>query len=91
MYHHEKWDGSGYPFGLKNDAIPVSAQIIALVDVYDALSNDRVYRSALPEEKVVAIMEEGKNRHFNPRIFEAFLEVLPALRKILVEQGDKMQ
>ena len=91
LYHHEKWDGSGYPFGLKNDAIPVSAQIIALVDVYDALSNDRVYRSALPEEKVVTIMEDGKNRHFNPRIFEAFLEVLPALRKILAELGDKMQ
>ena len=72
LSHHEKWDGSGYPYGLKNDAIPVSAQIVALVDVYDALSNDRVYRAALPEEKVLAIMHEGKGGHFNPSMFELF-------------------
>jgi putative two-component system response regulator len=88
LYHHEKWDGSGYPYGLKNDAIPVSAQIIALVDVYDALSNDRVYRAALPEEKVLSIMLEGKGRHFNPYIFESFLEVLPTLHEILSKHGD---
>jgi putative two-component system response regulator len=89
LYHHEKWDGSGYPHGLKKDAIPVSAQIVAIVDVYDALSNDRVYRAALPEDKVLCIMEEGKNYHFNPGIFESFLEVLPALRGVLREHGDK--
>lgn len=89
LYHHEKWDGSGYPYGLKKDDIPVSAQIVALVDVYDALSNDRVYRDALPEEKVLSIMEEGKGCHFNPHAFESFLEVLPALREILMEHGDK--
>lgn len=88
LYHHEKWDGSGYPHGLKKDEIPVSAQIVALVDVYDALSNDRVYRAALPEEKVISIMREGKNCHFNPLIFELFLEVLPVLREIQKENGD---
>ncbi len=88
LYHHEKWDGSGYPYGLKKNEIPESAQIVALVDVYDALSNDRVYRAALPEEKVISIMEEGKNCHFNPLIFESFIEVLPALRGILMEHGD---
>jgi putative two-component system response regulator len=91
LYHHEKWDGSGYPYGLKNDAIPVSAQIVALVDVYDALSNDRVYRAALPEEKVLSIMKEGSGCHFNPQIFECFLEVLPALREILSAHGDKIE
>ena len=89
LYHHEKWDGSGYPHGLKNDAIPVSAQIVALVDVYDALSNDRVYRAALPEEKVISIMQEGSGRHFNPQMFESFLQVLSALREILSAHGDK--
>jgi len=88
LYHHEKWDGSGYPHGLKRDEIPESAQIVALVDVYDALSNDRVYRAAFPEEKVLSIMQEGKGCHFNPLIFESFLEVLPALREILMEHGD---
>jgi putative two-component system response regulator len=59
------------------------------VDVYDALSNNRVHRDALPKEKVLSIMEEGKGCHFNPHIFESFLEVLPALREILMEHGDK--
>ncbi len=89
LYHHEKWDGSGYPHGLKKEAIPESAQIVALVDVYDALSNDRIYRDALPEEKVLSILEEGKGSHFNPHIFAYFLEVLPQLREILKEHGDK--
>ena len=88
LYHHEKWDGSGYPHGLKKDAIPESAQIIALVDVYDALSNDRVYRAALPEEKVLSIMKEGKGTHFNPHIFDSFIEMLPEFREILKEHGD---
>jgi putative two-component system response regulator len=88
-YHHEKWNGSGYPHGLKENAIPESAQIVAVADVYDALSNDRVYRAALPEEKVLSIMEEGKGGHFNPDIVKPFLEVLPAFRDILNEHGDK--
>ena len=91
LYHHEKWDGSGYPFGLEKDAIPESAQIVALVDVYDALSNNRVYRAALPEEKVLAIMREGKGCHFNPQLYESFLEILPAFREILEEHGDRME
>ncbi len=89
LYHHEKWDGSGYPHGLKKEAIPEAAQIVALVDVYDALSNDRVYRDALPEEKVLSIMAEGKGSHFNPDIFASFLAVLPELREILKEHGDQ--
>ncbi len=89
LYHHEKWDGSGYPHGLKKEAIPESAQIVAIVDVYDALSNDRVYRDALPEEKVLSILEEGKGSHFNPHIFDSFLKVLPEFREILREHGDK--
>ena len=89
LYHHEKWDGSGYPFGLKKDAIPESAQIVALVDVYDALSNDRVYRAALSEDQVLSIMREGQGRHFNPRLFDFFMELLPKFREILMKHGDK--
>jgi putative two-component system response regulator len=80
----------GYPHGLKGDEIPVSAQIVALVEVYDALSNDRVYRDALPEEKMLSIMEEGKGCQFNPHTFESFLELLPALREIRMQHGDKI-
>ncbi len=88
LYHHEKWNGSGYPFGLKGDAIPESAQIVALVDVYDALSNDRVYRKALPEPQLLSIMAEGKGRHFKPQLFDLFIEMLPAIREIRNEHAD---
>ncbi len=88
LYHHEKWNGSGYPFGLKRNAIPESAQIVALVDVYDALSNDRVYRKAMQQDQVLSIMAEGKGRHFNPQLFDIFIEILPELREIRKEHAD---
>ncbi|NIO10472.1 MAG: hypothetical protein GTO40_21675, partial [Deltaproteobacteria bacterium] len=62
--HHEKWDGSGYPRGLKGDQIPLSARIFAVVDVWDALSSDRPYRDAWPEEKVHQYIEEQAGKHF---------------------------
>ncbi len=80
--HHEKWDGSGYPLGLEGEEIPESARIVAIADVYDALSYDRVYRPAFPEVKVLSIMNEGNGSHFDPRIFKAFLELLPEFRRI---------
>ena len=82
LCHHEKWDGSGYPNGLAGEDIPESGRIVALVDVYDALSNDRVYREASPEEEVVRIMSEGRGSHFDPDIFDLFLDSLPAFRRI---------
>jgi putative two-component system response regulator len=91
LYHHEKWDGSGYPFGLKEHAIPESAQIVALVDVYDALSNDRVYRTALPEEQVLRILKEGSGCHFNPLLFNLFTKNLNVFREILQEHADKRE
>jgi len=83
LYHHEKWDGSGYPYGLVGEAIPRSAQIVALADVYDALSNDRVYRNAMAEDQVLAIIAAGNGFHFNPEIYECFTRMLPEFRKIL--------
>jgi putative two-component system response regulator len=80
--HHEKWDGSGYPRGLSGRNIPLSGRIMAIADVYDALSSKRVYKPALPHEKVMEIMLQGKARHFDPTIFEAFTSVLGRFRKV---------
>jgi len=72
--HHEKWDGSGYPDGLRGDEIPLSAQITALADVYDALRSKRIYKKAYSESETRAIMMEGANQHFNPLLVETFLK-----------------
>ena len=71
--HHEKWDGSGYPDGLCGDEIPLSAQIMALVDVYDALRSKRVYKEAYSNSETKTIIIKESNRHFNPLIVETFL------------------
>ena len=82
LRHHEKWDGSGYPDGLRGEAIPASARIVAVCDVYDALVSDRVYRRALAEDEALAIMREGRGAHFDPRLFDLFLERLPAIQDV---------
>jgi hypothetical protein len=71
--HHEKWDGSGYPYGLKGEEIPLAARIFAVVDVWDALLSERPYRKAWPEEKVLTYILEQSGKHFDPRIVQAFL------------------
>lgn len=73
--HQEKWDGSGYPQGLAGDAIPLSARLMALADVYDALISRRVYKPAMPHEKAVQIIQEGRGTHFDPDIVDAFLQL----------------
>lgn len=72
--HHEKWDGSGYPEGLKEEAIPLSARIVALADVYDALSSKRPYKEAMDHDTVKDILLKGNGNHFDPRIIDAFLK-----------------
>ncbi|MGQ0604173.1 MAG: HD domain-containing phosphohydrolase [Anaerolineales bacterium] len=74
--HHEKWDGTGYPRGLRGDAIPLAARIFAVVDVWDALSSDRPYRQAWPPEKVTEHMRSLSGTHFDPEVVEAFLKLL---------------
>ncbi len=71
--HHEKWDGSGYPAGLAGDAIPASARLMALADVFDALTCRRVYKPAMPFDKARAIIVEGRGRHFDPDVVDTFL------------------
>jgi putative nucleotidyltransferase with HDIG domain len=76
-YHHERWDGSGYPYGLKGEEIPLAGRIFAVVDVWDALCSDRPYRSAIPPEEACKIIQQESGTHFDPRIVEVFLsEVL---------------
>ncbi|HYN88537.1 MAG TPA: HD domain-containing phosphohydrolase [Ardenticatenaceae bacterium] len=74
--HHEKWDGSGYPRGLKHEQIPLPARIFAVADVWDALRSDRPYRAAWPEEKVLEHLRSEAGRHFDPKIVEAFLRMI---------------
>jgi putative two-component system response regulator len=88
LAHHERWDGSGYPGGLSGLAIPESARILALVDVYDALTHHRVYHEALPEDKAMEIMEEGRGKHFDPFLFSVFLSLLPEIRRIAQQNPD---
>jgi putative nucleotidyltransferase with HDIG domain len=72
--HHEKWDGSGYPNGLKENEIPLEARIFAVVDVWDALRSDRPYRSAWPEDKVRDYIRQQSGKHFDPHIVDAFFQ-----------------
>lgn len=73
--HHEKWDGSGYPGGLKGEAIPLAARIFCVIDVWEALTSDRPYRQPLPHEKVRRMIKADSGKHFDPRVVEAFLEM----------------
>lgn len=89
--HHEKWDGSGYPSGLCGTAIPENSRIVAVLDVYDALVHDRVYRPAMPEEKALAIIEEGRGSHFEPLLMDVFVDALPELDRIRAAVQDEQQ
>ncbi len=70
--HHEKWDGSGYPMGIRGEDIPVAARIVALADVYDALTTERFYKRAYPHERACQIIVDLKATHFDPEIVDVF-------------------
>ncbi len=80
--HHERWDGSGYPRGLKGDQIPLVARIFAVIDVWDALVSDRPYRAAWPPKKVVAYIQENAGKLFDPQVVEVFLKMVEELKDI---------
>lgn len=80
--HQEKWDGSGYPEGLAGDAIPISARLMAVADVYDALISRRVYKEGMPHEKAVAIITEGRGSHFDPDMVDAFLALTEQFQEV---------
>jgi putative two-component system response regulator len=76
LNHHEKWDGTGYPRGLKGEAIPLSARLFAVVDVWDALTSDRPYRKAWSEEEARNYIREQSGKHFDPQVVELFFKVI---------------
>jgi len=86
--HHERWDGSGYPEGLKGEQIPVPGRLMALADSYDALTSKRVYKPQIPHEKAVDIIIEEKGSHFDPEVVDAFLEVKENFRQISLKYAD---
>lgn len=70
VYHHEKWDGSGYPYGMKGENIPLQARLMAIIDVYDALISERPYKKAFSHEEAMEIIKKGKGTHFDPKLVE---------------------
>ena len=82
LTHHEKWDGSGYPLGLKENEIPIEGRIVALADVYDALASERPYKKAFSQEKCLEIIQEGRGIHFDPKVVDAFMKELNAIQHI---------
>ncbi|MBO4461023.1 MAG: HD domain-containing protein [Clostridiales bacterium] len=82
-YHHERWDGKGYPEGLAGDEIPLSARIMAVADVFDALTSSRIYKPPFPLSKAVKIIEEGKGTQFDPKCVEVMLEAMPQVKEVL--------
>ena len=87
-YHQEKWDGSGYPEGLAGDRIPVSARLMAVADVYDALISRRVYKPPFPHSKALEIIKEGRGKHFDPDMVDAFLAIAEEFRAIAERYAD---
>jgi len=88
--HHERWDGTGYPQGLKGDDIPLVARIFAVADVFDSLASERPYKAALPFEKALEMIEKGRNSHFDARIVDAFTGLARQLYDELEVDGDAL-
>lgn len=82
LHHHERWDGGGYPDGLEGDEIPWQARVVAVADVYDALLHSRPYRDAVPEAVALGYLRFQRARRFDPRVVDAFLDILPKIREI---------
>ena len=82
LCHHEKWDGSGYPRGLKGEEIPLSARVLAVADVFDALVSTRAYKKGMSYEQATGIITEGSGKHFDPKCVEAFMEMEEEVRKV---------
>ena len=90
LTHHEKWDGTGYPRGLAGEAIPLESRIVAIADVFDALTSNRPYRSARPEEEALTIIDATVGSHFEPRVYAAFMPPLPEIRALDTRFADSV-
>ncbi len=86
--HHEKWDGSGYPGGLAEEKIPISARIVAIVDVFDALIHKRVYKDEIPIDEALKLMYEGRGRHFDPTLLDLFFDLKDKMSEIAFDYSN---
>lgn len=86
--HHEKWDGTGYPHRIAGDKIPLEGRIVAVADVFDALSSARPYKQAFPVEKCLQILRDGRGTHFDPYVLDAFFRCQDEAISIRAEYGD---
>lgn len=91
LEHHEKYDGSGYPNGKKGEDIHIHARIVAVADVFDALSSERVYKKAFSIDETVAIIQEGKGKHFDPRLVDLLVDNLEKFLQIKSEFPDEQE
>lgn len=85
MYHHEKWNGKGYPKGLKGKEIPLAARIMAIADVFDAISQKRCYRDAMPLDQCFDIIQKGKGQDFDPLLADIFIKIRPKVEQVFNE------
>jgi response regulator RpfG family c-di-GMP phosphodiesterase len=88
--HHEKWNGKGYPRGLKGEEIHIHGRITAIADVFDALASDRVYKKAWEIDRILNLFKEERGQHFDPQVVDAFFEHLPAILKVRDEYADHL-
>ncbi|HJP18209.1 MAG TPA: response regulator [Nitrospinota bacterium] len=86
--HHERWDGNGYPFGLKGKDIPLSGMIVAVIDVFDALSSERIYKKAWPTEKALDYIKEQREKQFNPEAVDAFFNIEDQIIEVKEAKAD---
>jgi len=75
VYHHERWDGTGYPYGIAGEKIPLPARLMAIIDVYDALTSERPYKKAFTHKEAVNIIKDGRGSHFDPALTDLFISV----------------
>jgi putative two-component system response regulator len=89
--HHERWDGTGYPAGLMGEEIPLAARIVAIADVYDALSTRRIYKEAAPHRECVEVLRSEAGRQFDPQLVEVFLEIGTAFENVARQLGARQE
>jgi putative two-component system response regulator len=88
LFHHERWDGTGYPKGLSGEDIPLSARIVAIADVYDALTSFRPYKKAWSTEEALKLIKSEAGSHFDPNLVEKFVTCIPKVKKIQEQYAD---
>ena len=87
-WHHERWDGNGYPDGLKGEEIPIAAQVVSIVDVYDALTSERCYKKAFDHDTAIKMILDGQCGQFNPILLKCFKELGPSFSKLISKEKD---